>query len=263
MRRNSALAALADIVGVLFCVIGRRSHAEGLTAAGVAETAWPFLRAPLSAGSLHRAGAGPRPSFPPGWWSGCAPSRSECSRAEPLPRASPSASRGGVSRHRGATPRMAGAGCGHPAARAQHRPRSSGRSHFRRPHGVPASPRRPQAATRSSGAAAGGVLAAQPRRRAAKYCPAQTTRIEYVDDKGQWVQKDIGTGANEVIMNGELPGVEYLPGPPTGQAAPGHPPIGSGPTSAATSCTNTMNQPAGRPRSRCCPRAGSVGRAPL
>jgi hypothetical protein len=64
------------------------------------------------------------------------------------------------------------------------------------------------------------VLAAQPRR-PAKYCPAQTTRIEYVDDKGQWVQKDIGTGANEVIMNGELPGVEYLPGPPTGQAAPG------------------------------------------
>ena len=55
----------------------------------------------------------------------------------------------------------------------------------------------------------------------AKYCPAQTTRIEYVDDQGQWVQKDIGTGANEVIMNGELPGVEYLPGPPTGQAAPG------------------------------------------
>src|SRR4051794_37398944 len=44
MRRNSALATLADIVGiVVFCVIGRRSHAEGLTAAGVAETAWPFL----------------------------------------------------------------------------------------------------------------------------------------------------------------------------------------------------------------------------
>jgi hypothetical protein len=55
----------------------------------------------------------------------------------------------------------------------------------------------------------------------AKYCPAETTRIEYVDDKGQWIQKDIGTGANEVIMNGELPGVEYLPGPPIGQAAPG------------------------------------------
>ena len=27
----------------MFCTIGRRSHAEGLTAAGVAETAWPFL----------------------------------------------------------------------------------------------------------------------------------------------------------------------------------------------------------------------------
>jgi hypothetical protein len=44
MRRSSTLAALADVVGVLvFCAIGRRSHAEGLTAAGVAETAWPFL----------------------------------------------------------------------------------------------------------------------------------------------------------------------------------------------------------------------------
>jgi hypothetical protein len=44
MRRSSALAVLADVVGVLvFCTLGRRSHAEGLTAAGVAETAWPFL----------------------------------------------------------------------------------------------------------------------------------------------------------------------------------------------------------------------------
>lgn len=44
MRRNSAVAGLADVVGVLvFSAIGRRSHAEGLTAAGVAETAWPFL----------------------------------------------------------------------------------------------------------------------------------------------------------------------------------------------------------------------------
>src|SRR6476660_4735917 len=44
MKRGNALAALADVVGVLvFCTIGRRSHAEGLTVAGVAETAWPFL----------------------------------------------------------------------------------------------------------------------------------------------------------------------------------------------------------------------------
>jgi len=33
-----------DMVGVLvFCAVGRRSHAEGITIAGVATTAWPFL----------------------------------------------------------------------------------------------------------------------------------------------------------------------------------------------------------------------------
>jgi hypothetical protein len=33
-----------DVVGVLvFCAVGRRSHAEGITVAGVATTAWPFL----------------------------------------------------------------------------------------------------------------------------------------------------------------------------------------------------------------------------
>jgi len=37
-------AALADVICVVvFCAIGRRSHAEGLTVAGVAQTAWPFL----------------------------------------------------------------------------------------------------------------------------------------------------------------------------------------------------------------------------
>jgi hypothetical protein len=37
-------AAVIDIVCVLvFCTVGRRSHDEGLTLAGVAETAWPFL----------------------------------------------------------------------------------------------------------------------------------------------------------------------------------------------------------------------------
>ena len=44
MKRSSVQAVLADVVGVLvFCTIGRRSHAEGLTVAGVADTAWPFL----------------------------------------------------------------------------------------------------------------------------------------------------------------------------------------------------------------------------
>lgn len=39
-----AKALAADVVCILvFCAIGRRSHAEGLTLAGIAETAWPFL----------------------------------------------------------------------------------------------------------------------------------------------------------------------------------------------------------------------------
>ncbi len=39
------LTALAvDVVCVVvFCTIGRRSHAEGLSVSGIAETAWPFL----------------------------------------------------------------------------------------------------------------------------------------------------------------------------------------------------------------------------
>ena len=42
--RTVAIAAVIDIVSVVvFCTIGRRSHDEGLTIAGVAETAWPFL----------------------------------------------------------------------------------------------------------------------------------------------------------------------------------------------------------------------------
>jgi len=42
--RRAPIALLADIVCVIvFCTIGRRSHAEGLTVAGIAQTAWPFL----------------------------------------------------------------------------------------------------------------------------------------------------------------------------------------------------------------------------
>ena len=41
---SSSLALLADVACVVvFCTIGRRSHAEGITLGGVAETAWPFL----------------------------------------------------------------------------------------------------------------------------------------------------------------------------------------------------------------------------
>ena len=42
--RPVALALVADAVCVVvFCTIGRRSHAEGVSVAGIAETAWPFL----------------------------------------------------------------------------------------------------------------------------------------------------------------------------------------------------------------------------
>ena len=42
--RRTLIALAADIVCVIvFCTIGRRSHDEGLTVAGIAQTAWPFL----------------------------------------------------------------------------------------------------------------------------------------------------------------------------------------------------------------------------
>jgi len=67
MRRSSAPAALADIVGVLlFCIIGRRSHAEGLTAAGVADTAWPFLVGAAAGWLLSRAWRHPTAVVPTG-----------------------------------------------------------------------------------------------------------------------------------------------------------------------------------------------------
>lgn len=45
MKSRQLLTALAlDVVCVLvFCTLGRRSHAEGVTVSGVAQTAWPFL----------------------------------------------------------------------------------------------------------------------------------------------------------------------------------------------------------------------------
>ncbi|MCH9729291.1 MAG: DUF3054 domain-containing protein [Actinomycetia bacterium] len=44
-RARATLGALLiDLVCVVaFCAIGRRTHTEGLTVGGVAETSWPFL----------------------------------------------------------------------------------------------------------------------------------------------------------------------------------------------------------------------------
>ena len=59
------LPALIDIVLVLvFAVVGRASHAEGLSFTGIAQTAWPFLAACLVGwivvGLLDDNGYGPR-----------------------------------------------------------------------------------------------------------------------------------------------------------------------------------------------------------
>jgi hypothetical protein len=67
-RTRPALTALAtDIVCVvIFCTIGRRSHAEGLTPSGIAETAWPFLVGTLTGWLLSRAWQRPAALVPTG-----------------------------------------------------------------------------------------------------------------------------------------------------------------------------------------------------
>jgi hypothetical protein len=61
------VALAADIVCVLvFCTIGRRSHAEGLTVAGIAETAWPFLSGTLLGWALSRGWRRPVAVVPTG-----------------------------------------------------------------------------------------------------------------------------------------------------------------------------------------------------
>src|ERR1700754_481015 len=67
MTRSSGLAALADLTGVLlFSAVGRRSHAEGLTVTGVAETAWPFLVGAAVGWLLTRGGRRPAAVVPTG-----------------------------------------------------------------------------------------------------------------------------------------------------------------------------------------------------
>lgn len=65
--RAAALAGAADIVCVLvFTALGRRSHAEGVTVAGVAETAWPFLAGTLIGWLLSRGWRRPGSLTPTG-----------------------------------------------------------------------------------------------------------------------------------------------------------------------------------------------------
>jgi Protein of unknown function (DUF3054) len=65
--RPVALALVADVLCVLvFCAIGRRSHAEGVTVLGVAETAWPFLAGTATGWLAARAWQRPTDLSPTG-----------------------------------------------------------------------------------------------------------------------------------------------------------------------------------------------------
>lgn len=68
MQRLAWLAYLfADVIGVLvFCAVGRRSHAEGLTITGVAVTAWPFLTGTVVGWLAARAWQRPTAVVPTG-----------------------------------------------------------------------------------------------------------------------------------------------------------------------------------------------------
>ena len=57
-------AGIDILLVVIFAVVGRASHAEGLSIMGIAETGWPFLAACLGGwivvGLLDDSGYGPR-----------------------------------------------------------------------------------------------------------------------------------------------------------------------------------------------------------
>ena len=66
-NRSAALAFLADVVlVVIFCAIGRRSHAEGITLAGVAHTSWPFLTGTVAGWALSQGWRRPTALVPTG-----------------------------------------------------------------------------------------------------------------------------------------------------------------------------------------------------
>jgi hypothetical protein len=66
-RIHPAVAFAVDLVCVIvFCTIGRRSHAEGLTVAGIAETAWPFLSGAAVGWLLSRGWRRPMTLVPTG-----------------------------------------------------------------------------------------------------------------------------------------------------------------------------------------------------
>lgn len=66
-NRAAWLALAGDLACVLvFIALGRRNHAEGVTLAGVAQTAWPFLVGTLVGWMLSRAWRRPTAVAPTG-----------------------------------------------------------------------------------------------------------------------------------------------------------------------------------------------------
>ncbi len=73
--RRKRLAAVADACCVLaFVIIGRASHAQGETLAGIASTAWPFLAGLAGGWLVTRAWRQPEALVPAGLgaWLGAA-----------------------------------------------------------------------------------------------------------------------------------------------------------------------------------------------
>ncbi len=66
-KSRTPTALVADLCLVLgFTILGRRSHAEGLTVTGIAETAWPFLTGTLTGWLLARGWRAPTAVVPTG-----------------------------------------------------------------------------------------------------------------------------------------------------------------------------------------------------
>lgn len=64
---RGGLALVIDVACVLvFCAVGRRSHAEGVTLAGLAQTAWPFLAGTAVGWLAARAWRNPTAPAPTG-----------------------------------------------------------------------------------------------------------------------------------------------------------------------------------------------------
>jgi Protein of unknown function (DUF3054) len=66
MRRTGIALAIDAVAVLVFCTAGRRSHAEGVTVAGVAATAWPFLTGAAVGWAVSRGWRRPTSPAPTG-----------------------------------------------------------------------------------------------------------------------------------------------------------------------------------------------------